>query len=194
MHSRHSCRPWLRVPTSIMISEFACPQCSTNAFMILRHRISYNSQLLIQIQLCICLSKHNSGYGSKAQILFTKIYRGISFCLECICNDIVQFTQHSDITGSQLQQLIDQLHLIHQTSGTTLSGSHNNLTSVSRHPIILCWLATSTAENWSANQQQNCPSSLSFSFLLIFAQTTLFSILPALSFLNSPLFLLGSSS
>jgi hypothetical protein len=152
MHSRHSCRPWPRVPTSIVISEFACAQCSTNAFTILRHKISYNSQLLIQIQLCICLSRHNFGYGRKAQILFTKIYRGISFCFECVCNDIVQFTQHSDITISQLQQLIDQLLLIHQTSGTNLSGSHNNLTSISRHPIILYWLATSAAENWSANQ------------------------------------------
>jgi len=152
MYSRHTCRPWPRVPTSIVISEFARPQCSINAFTILRHRISYNSQLLTQIQLCICLSRHNSSYGRKAQILFTKIYRGISFCLECVYNDIVHFTQHSDITGSQLQQLIDQLLLIHQTSSTTLSCSHNNLTSVSRHPIILCWLATSAAENWSVNQ------------------------------------------
>ncbi len=164
MYSRHFCRPWLRVPTSIVISDFARPQCSTNAFTILRHRISYNSQLLTQIQLCICLSRHNSGYGSKAQILFTKMYRDILICLAYVCNDIVQFTQHSNIIGSQLQQLIDQLHLINQTSGTTLSSSHKNLTSVSRHPIILCWLATSAAENWSANQQQNCTPSLSFSF------------------------------
>ncbi len=113
MHIRHSCRPWFRVPSSIVISKFALPQCSTNAFTILRNKISYNSQLLTQIQLCISLSKHNSGYGSKAQITFTEIYRCISLCLECVCNDIVQFTQHSDITGSQLQQLIDQLHLVH---------------------------------------------------------------------------------
>jgi hypothetical protein len=105
MHIRHSYIPWFRVPTSIMISEFALPQCSTNTFTILRHRISYNSQLLTQIQLCISLTRHNSGYGSKAQTLFTEIYRCISFCLECVCNDIVQFPQHSDITGSQLQQL-----------------------------------------------------------------------------------------
>ncbi len=120
----------------------------------------------------------------------TETYHSAS---HCVCNDIVQFTQHSDITGSQLQQLIDQLHLIHQTSGTTLSSSHNNLTSVSRHPIILCWLATSAAENWSANQQQNCTPCLSFSFFLQFTQTTLFSVLPALSSLNFPLFLLESS-
>jgi hypothetical protein len=105
MHIRHSCRPCFCSPTSIVISEFALPQCSTNAFTIPRHRISYNSQLLTQIQLCISLTRHNFGYGNKVQTLFTEIYRCISLCLECVCNDIVQFTQHSDITGSQLQQL-----------------------------------------------------------------------------------------
>ncbi len=100
------------------------------------------------------------------------IYRGISFGLAYICIDIVQFAQHLDITDSQLQKLIDHLHLIHRTSGSTLSGSHNNLASASRHQIIHCWLASSATENWSANQQQNCTSSLSFSFLLLFTQTT----------------------
>ncbi len=42
------------------------------------------------------------------------------------------------ITGSQNQQLLDPVHIINQTSSITFSGSHDNRTSVSRHPIILC--------------------------------------------------------
>ncbi len=91
-----------------------------------------------------------------------------------------------------MQQLIDQVHLIHQTSSTTFPNSHNNLTFVSRHPIILCWLATSATKNWSANQHQNCSPLLCLSPFFVFLPSSSIhsnhppSILPALSLLNCP--------
>jgi hypothetical protein len=91
----------------------------------LRHRIAYNSQFFIQVQSCIRLARHNSGYSCKVQILFTKCTEAIHSASNASAT--ILFTQHSDITGLQMQELTHLLHLIHLTSGTKFSGPHDNL-------------------------------------------------------------------
>ncbi len=86
------------------------------------------------------------------------------------------------ITGSQNQQLLDPVHIINQTSSITFSGSHDNRTSVSRHPIILCWLATAQRKIDQLTNHTKLYLLPSFSFLFSITQTTpLYSILPDLS-------------
>jgi hypothetical protein len=128
----------------------------------------------LKTQLRLCLP--NSYFHSK-------LHRDISFGPANICVKIVQVAQHLDITDSQFLKPTDHPHLVLQTSGNTLTGSHNNLASTLKHQIMQCWLASSAAKNSSANQQQTSTSSLSL-FCQLSTLTTPSSILPTLSLLE----------